>query len=279
MERMKWKDFNGARRRHYQELGFDAFGDPDVRAEISAEWRAYKQGASIAELDAVAARDTHTQEVRMSAHEDETQVIGGRRVVETLRLAIPMVADGGEISDDAAWDIAEGVLDYLVGQSNTPDKARAMRERASAIKRRVRGEDSGGRGDQLEYQLGRKVGEMLMLVALDRGLSAEQWLGLMVDLLDPASALGIQPVGSPTAIEPPRGSILDRLRGSAGARQLTDSAGRAGARALGGAARASAGQRFGPALGDAAGAAVEGAANSVIDLITGGADAPTTPGQ
>jgi len=120
---------------------------------------------------------------------------------------------------------------------------------------------------------------MVTLVALDRGGSADQWLGFMVDLLDDPQGLGAMPVGPPTPVGPARGSILDRLRSSPGARQLTDNAGRAGARALGGAARTSAGQRFGPALGDAAGAAVEGAANSVIDLLTGGTDAPSNTNQ
>lgn len=280
--RMQWPQFNGRRMAYYSSLLGEMRGEHPVSEAISWEWERYKEGTRYAQLDALDALDavaghgsmghTHTQEDRiMSDHDDtETRIIGGQRLVRTRQLAIPIVDDGGEISDDAAWDMAEGVLDYLVGESTSLDRASAMRQRASAIKRRVRGEGDT-RGDQLEYELGQKIGEMLMLVALDRGLSAEQWLGLMIDLLDPAPALGIQPVDPPVGLgQTRRPSILDRLRTSPAARQLTDDAGRAGARVVGEAARRTAGDRFGPALGQAAGAFVEGTANSVVDLLTGG---------
>lgn len=100
-----------------------------------------------------------------------TRMAGG---LKTLRAEVPFeVESSPKLS--AAWDIAEGVLDWLVAQG-TPS-GDSLQQQAAALYRQAHGSDD--ESDSIERELGRTVAEVLVYVMAHRGLGKSDWSALV----------------------------------------------------------------------------------------------------
>lgn len=93
-----------------------------------------------------------------------------------LRLEVPYLVEA-QPDLAAAWDVAEGLLDFLMENASGMTGAEAFRRRAAAAYARAKGATS--EGDQNEYDLGRSLGEALLLVMAHRGLTQLQWVQML----------------------------------------------------------------------------------------------------
>lgn len=92
--------------------------------------------------------------------------------LQSLRLEVPYLVEA-EPDVAAAWDVAEGIVDYLLENARGIDDAAAFQRRAAAAYLRAKGGTSTG--DQTEYELGKSLGETLLLVMAHRGMGQAHW--------------------------------------------------------------------------------------------------------
>jgi len=143
--------------RRQPELRASGMSQGEAMKQIGKEWKALKQSGS-------SPSQSGGQKV------SETKLKGARSL-QSLRLEVPYVAQAAP-DLAAAWDVAEGLLDFLM--SNASEQPDAFRQRAIAAHARAKG--LGSQGDQTEYELGQNLGEALLLVMAYRGLSSGDWL-------------------------------------------------------------------------------------------------------
>ena len=113
-----------------------------------------------------------------------TTKLKGGAAVQAMRLEVPFLV---EAHPDlaAAWDVAEGLVDWLQDNAAGPSNREVFARRAAAAFARAKGETS--QADAHEYRLGQALGEVLALVMSHRGLTANDWVAFTPPQLGTAS--------------------------------------------------------------------------------------------
>lgn len=91
--------------------------------------------------------------------------------VANMSLNVPYKVDV-EPDIAAAWDVAEGVLLYLQEQARGTTRGELVRRKASMAYRRARG---GTQADDHENDMGKAVGEALVMVMVHYGVTPSDW--------------------------------------------------------------------------------------------------------
>ena len=155
---MKYQEFMKTR---LSELVDEGMASKDAMKQIGKEWRAYKAGS------------TPTQTPPVSTQPAQSKLKGTRH---TLRLELPYQIEA-QPDLAAAWDVAEGIIDYLMENASGISAAQSFRQRAAAAYVRAKGGTS--EGDQNEYELGRNLAEALLLVMAHRGFTQDEWVQML----------------------------------------------------------------------------------------------------
>lgn len=115
----------------------------------------------------------------------ETKLKGGGGL-NSLRLEMPFVVEA-QPDLAAAWDVAEGLLDFLQANATGSTDREAFARKAAAAFRRAKGDES--QADGHEYRMGEAIGEVLLLVMAHRGLTADDWIAAAPPQLGSASGI------------------------------------------------------------------------------------------
>lgn len=156
---MLYKEFMKAR---MKELVDEGLTPSEAMKAVGQEWQARKESASTA-----ASSSTPVKESKLK---------GAPGTFNHLRLEVPYLVEA-QPDLSAAWDVAEGVLDFLMENAAGVSASEAFRRRAAAAYVRAKGGTS--QGDQHEYELGRNLGEALLLVMAHRGVNQDQWIEML----------------------------------------------------------------------------------------------------
>lgn len=149
---------------------------PEAMKIVGVEWKQYKQ----AQGEERALPDTQEKPRQRKRGRPRKQKeegvkeskLRGLQSLKSLRLEVPYLVEA-EPDVSAAWDVAEGIVDFLMENAVGVDEADAFQRRAMAAYMRAKGGTS--QGDQTEYELGRSLGETLLLVMAYRGMTQLQW--------------------------------------------------------------------------------------------------------
>lgn len=194
-------------------------------------------------------RNQNSEDGEMGEKKPATSKLVGAGRVDAMRLEVPYMLEAGP-DLAAAWDVAEGILDYLLEESQGRTGAEALRRRAASAYRRAHG---GSPGDQMEQDLGQSLGEALVLVMIHRGITPQDWINMLPP--DLASANGAPPSGGEPG--PNSGGNPLGVFGEGGGAGSTNGAQSRGSSALN-AFSDTAGEQIGKAIGTLAGGAAQG---------------------
>ena len=149
-----------------------------------AGWRAYseqripqlqQQGLSYREAQRKAG-----EEFRQQSEEKQTKPKRTRptemketkvRGAPKMTASIPLVVDARP-DEAAAWDIAQGIVDFLLENSAPEDDFTAFLRQAEATYQRAKGETP--EADQAEYTMGKTIGSVVLQVIARNGLTWDQ---------------------------------------------------------------------------------------------------------
>lgn len=143
-------------------------------------WRAFssrripelqEQGMSYRDAQKQAGEEFKKQKNKGGSPVADGTKVKGVRGLSSLRAEVPYQVTA-EPDLAAAWDIAEGVLDFLMSNAN-PGDGQTFRREAAAAWARAKGETP--EHDQTEHNLGQAIGKALLLVAAHRGVTADDW--------------------------------------------------------------------------------------------------------
>lgn len=151
----------------------------DAMRQIGHEWREKKKGGN-ANKGADMPR--------------ETKMKGG---LQSLRLELPLVVEA-QPDLAALWDVAEGLVDFLLVNAKGTTDREAFVRRAAAAFARAKGETNEADGH--EYRFGEALGEVLLLVMAHRGLTANEWVAMAPPQLGQESGIVSGAVESATGI-------------------------------------------------------------------------------
>ena len=194
-------------------------------------------------------RNQNSEDGEMGEKKPATSKLVGAGRVDAMRLEVPYMLEAGP-DLAAAWDVAEGILDYLLEESQGRTGAEALRRRAASAYRRAHG---GSPGDQMEQDLGQSLGEALVLVMIHRGITPQDWINMLPP--DLMSASGAPPSGGEPG--PTSGGNALGVFGEQGGGVPTNGAQSKGSSALN-AFSDVAGEQIGKAIGTLAGGAAQG---------------------
>jgi hypothetical protein len=156
---ISYQDFLKKRLAHYKQS--EGLNPKDAMKLIGPEWQAFKE-------------DHHT--VTTPSTSSVKQSILKGQAPRSLRLEMPYHYDS-QPDLAAAWDVAEGILDFLSSNAAGMSQVAAFRRQAASAYARAKGMSS--EGDHNEYELGQNLGQTLLLVMAHRGMSQNQWVEML----------------------------------------------------------------------------------------------------
>lgn len=175
MDNITYQDFLKKRLAHYKQT--QDLPPKEAMKLIGPEWQQFK-------ADHQTVTSAPSSPIKQSTLKGQS--------ARSLRLEVPYHYDS-QPDLAAAWDVAEGLLDFLFSNAAGVTQAEAFRRQAASAYARAKGLSS--QGDQNEYELGQNLGQTLLLVMAHRGLTQDTWVEMLppqiIDASTPSEDKGL----------------------------------------------------------------------------------------
>ena len=175
---ISYQDFLKKRLTHYKET--QDLNPNEAMKLIGPEWQQFKAD--------------HQKVTSVPSTPIKQSKLKGAQSMRSLHLEMPYHIES-QPDLAAAWDVAEGILDFLLTNAAGITQVEAFRRQAASAYARAKGMSS--EGDHNEYELGQNLGQTLLLVMAHRGMTQNQWIEML----------------PPQIIEAPLSSSLDEDKG------------------------------------------------------------------
>lgn len=171
------------------ELRAQGLSQGEAMRQIGEEWKAYKANQGTSPDQAEPPKRKRGRPRKKQEEKVKESKLTGMARLQSLRLEVPYLVEARP-DVAAAWDVAEGILDYLFENAAGIDESEAFERRALATYARAKGGTS--QADMTEYELGQSLGETLLLVMAQRRVSAADWIGMVPPQLAAGELLPVE---------------------------------------------------------------------------------------